>query len=276
MKTLTDQQVRDIFDYNKDTGIFTIIDHTVFMYKRNKTYTKETVQSAISIHIESRTGSKNLKVNVYGKQYIVAKLIWQWVYGGGYPKHKMHHIDKNNLNNKLDNLLLKSPTPINIAYIKNSIVYDPIEGTFTRNQNAAKNRGQQFLLKPDKYTKYHATLVKGRTVTAQQIAWILMTGELPLNFIDHKDGNKSNNKWDNLREVTESENSRNQKLNINNKSGCMGVLQTKYKTYQVSIANNENKSVFLGTFKTYEEAVKVRKEAERKYGYHANHGRKEE
>lgn len=274
MERLTDDQVRSIFDYNSKTGEFKIIDHTVFMYKRNKTYTKETVQNAISVHIESRTKAKNLKVNVYGKQYVVSKLIWQWVYGGGYPIYKIYHLDKDNLNNKLSNLKLKAPTPIDVEYIKNSMCYDPLTGIFTRNHKAAKNRGKPFLEKPDKYTKYHVTLVKGRTVTATQIAWILMTGNLPINFIDHIDGNKSNNKWSNLREVTESENSRNQKLPSTNKTGVIGVFKNKQGKFCTAIRGFDNKRVYLGTFSTLEEATKVRKKAEIKYKYHKNHGRK--
>ena len=275
MGRLTDEQVLSIFSYNKDTGILKIIDHTVFMYKRNKTYTKDTVQSAISIHIESRTGAKNLKVNVYGKQYVVAKLIWQLVYGGGYPTSKLYHIDKDNLNNRLTNLKLKPPSVIDIEYIKLSMEYNPTDGVFTRNQNAAKYRGEQFLLNQDKYTKYHVTTVKGRTVTAQQIAWILMTGNLPTNFIDHKDGDKSNNKWNNLREVTEADNSRNQKLISTNTTGCMGTSKTKNGNYQAYISGDDCRRISLGTFKTLEEAIKIRKEAEIKHGYHENHGREE-
>ena len=48
-------------------------------------------------------------------------------------------------------------------------------------------------------------------VLAHRVIWKLMTGEEPKE-IDHIDGNRSNNKWQNLRSVTASDNRRNTRL----------------------------------------------------------------
>jgi len=275
MKRLTDEEVKKIFSYDDNSGEFTIVDATPFLNTKNNIYTVENVQSAISVHIESRTKAKNLKVNVYGRQYVVAKLIWQWVYGGGYLTKKLFHKDGNNLNNKLCNLKIQAERPIDIQCILDTIDYDPIKGTFFKNKNAPRYKNRQILneISDTRYTNYCRAVIGGREVSAQQVAWIHMKGTLPNNLIDHIDGDTTNNKWSNLREVTEVENSRNQKINRKNKSGHMGVRITTAGNYTAYITGHNLKRIHLGTFSTYEKAVNAREEAELKYEYHKNHGR---
>jgi hypothetical protein len=77
-----------------------------------------------------------------------------------------------------------------------------------------------------------------------------MTGEMPKRCVDHKDLNKSNNKWENLREATYSQNSYNKKST--SKSGFKGVTFFKRDNNwkaQIDI-NGINKH--LGYFKTPE------------------------
>ena len=57
-----------------------------------------------------------------------------------------------------------------------------------------------------------------------------------------------------------------------NTSGCVGVSYITRDRRFVAQIYIDKKNVNLGYFKTFEEAVKVRKEAEKKYGYHKNHG----
>jgi len=61
---------------------------------------------------------------------------------------------------------------------------------------------------------------------AHQIAFAIMKDYIPY-FIDHKDENKVNNKWDNLREATRSKNGCNKGKRTDNKSGFKGVYWSK-------------------------------------------------
>lgn len=93
--------------------------------------------------------------------------------------------------------------------------------------------------------------------------------EAPSNMeVDHKDGDKLNNKRDNLRLCTRKENAKNRSLNSNNVSGFSGVHFTnsekRRKRWVASIRVN-GKKTSLGRFFTKEEAVRVREEAEKKY-----------
>jgi hypothetical protein len=83
--------------------------------------------------------------------------------------------------------------------------------------------------------------------------------------VDHIDGNPLNNRIENLRVATYSENSRNQKKRKNNTTGYKGVsFNKKYKKYTASICL-DGKVKALGSFNTPEEAYEIYKEAALKY-----------
>ncbi len=104
------------------------------------------------------------------------------------------------------------------------------------------------------------------------LIWVWMTGELP-NIIDHENGIRNDNRWINLKSIDRKMNAKNAKKRIDNTSGVTGVSWLdRLNKWQVSI-NQNRKSVYLGVYTDLEEAIAVRKKAEKEYGYHENHGR---
>jgi hypothetical protein len=92
-----------------------------------------------------------------------------------------------------------------------------------------------------------------------------MTGEWPSGVIDHKDLNKANNKWTNLRDVTESINSRNAPLHKLNVSGVSGVSwDSVNKKWHTSI-HVDGKMLWLGRFISLEDAISTRMAAEKEH-----------
>lgn len=90
-----------------------------------------------------------------------------------------------------------------------------------------------------------------------------MTGRWPVGDIDHRDSNKLNNAFCNLREVTEHENLQNQRrAHRNNKSGLLGVSH-QAQGYVARIYANGRKH-YLGTFKTGEAAHSAYLDAKRR------------
>lgn len=82
---------------------------------------------------------------------------------------------------------------------------------------------------------------------------------------DHIDGDRLNNRKQNLRIVKKEINPINCKRYANNTSGCKGVSWLeRLGKWQVNI-NVNKKSIYLGVYSDYDEAVRVRKEAEEKY-----------
>jgi len=91
--------------------------------------------------------------------------------------------------------------------------------------------------------------------------------------VDHINHVKSDNKWDNLRKVTATENKRNSPHCRNNTSGLMGISwRNDSKRWRARI-NVEGKCIDLGSFVNFHEAVNSRKNAEVFYGFHINHGK---
>lgn len=80
------------------------------------------------------------------------------------------------------------------------------------------------------HDKYYKVKFKGRTIAAHIVIWSIMVGEIPSGHtIDHIDGNSLNNKIENLRCVSKTVNSRNQKAMSTGTSGFCGVNISKYK-----------------------------------------------
>lgn len=90
-------------------------------------------------------------------------------------------------------------------------------------------------------------------------------------MIDHEDRDSLNNQRYNLRPATVKQNNENRQLASNNTSGHPGVYfnkRNKNKKWEARIFHY-GKQVFLGNYTTKEEAIKARKEAEKKYYTHA-------
>lgn len=93
---------------------------------------------------------------------------------------------------------------------------------------------------------------EGKQQMAHRLAHLYMTGSHPVEAIDHRDGNPSNNAWLNLRECTLRQNGQNRKVSKANKSGFLGV--SKHRCGWQSTIAKDGKYHHLGLFKTPEEA----------------------
>jgi len=114
--------------------------------------------------------------------------------------------------------------------------------------------------------------IKSRNYKAHRLIFLLHHGYLP-EFIDHINGMRSDNRIENLRDATKSENCRNSQISKNNKSGFNGVGWMKaLSKYRADISSG-GKKIYLGVHAKLSDAVKARIDAEEKYGYHVNHGR---
>jgi hypothetical protein len=63
-------------------------------------------------------------------------------------------------------------------------------------------------------------------------------------------------------------------IRSDNTSGRVGVVfDRRANRWVVRIHDNNRKCVYIGSFKTLDEAIAARDAADREYGYHSNHGR---
>ena len=120
---------------------------------------------------------------------------------------------------------------------------------------------------------YRSINVKNRRIPAHRIAYAIFYNEWPDDEVDHINGARHDNSIKNLRCVSSTENRQNTKIYSNNKSGQIGIFwNKKNKNWRARITVNK-KVIEIGSFKKIEDAVKARKDAEAKYGFHPNHGR---
>lgn len=96
--------------------------------------------------------------------------------------------------------------------------------------------------------------IYGKQYRGGRLAWFYMTGEWPLEYIDHKDGNRANDAWCNLREATYSESTHNRYLPVG-ESGLRGVrrIHSDPPRWEARIAVGYHRTT-LGTFDSAEEA----------------------
>jgi len=117
---------------------------------------------------------------------------------------------------------------------------------------------------------YRNACVGGRNYAGHHIAWALHHGRMPCGQIDHINHDRSDNRIVNLREVTPAQNQRNSSMDRRNTSGVTGVRwRGDRKAWEATIRVS-NKPIYLGRHASLDA---IRCAAERKYGFHANHGR---
>lgn len=122
---------------------------------------------------------------------------------------------------------------------------------------------------------YVAGSVFGVHVYAHQVAFAIMTGRWAEGQIDHINGKRDDNRWDNLRPVAPAENARNTAISSVNTSGVVGVSWNREKRrWWAYIYPEKGQRKLLGSFRHKADAIVARKNAERTYGYHENHGRR--
>ena len=114
--------------------------------------------------------------------------------------------------------------------------------------------------------------IKKRSFLAHRAAWAITHGEWPSNQIDHINGDRSDNRLDNLREFTAGQNARNRKRREGRK-GKVGVTwYADCRKWRAQIQAN-GVHISLGYYDDYKAAVAARLEAERDLGFDKNHAR---
>ena len=124
------------------------------------------------------------------------------------------------------------------------------------------------------HSGYLQVKVDGKYHMVHRIIWGLFNDKIPDNMeIDHINHIRDDNRLENLRLVTRQENRRNQSRSVKNTSGVIGVSRYEARNQWQSQIKVNGKNIHLGFYNDFEEAVKVRKEAENKYDFHENHSK---
>ncbi|NMC25065.1 MAG: HNH endonuclease [Serratia sp.] len=113
--------------------------------------------------------------------------------------------------------------------------------------------------------RYQIVHVNGNFYLCHRVVWCLHNDYWPAEDLDHINGNKLDNRIENLREVSRSQNMSNVGMQKNNKSGFIGVFwATREEKWQAVVAHNK-KNILLGRFDCPVTAALAYNEAALKY-----------
>lgn len=109
------------------------------------------------------------------------------------------------------------------ARLLEALHYDSRTGEFTCRSPRGGTRGVGASAGTTRKDGYRNIRLDGHMVLAHRLAWFYVNGKWPSHHLDHVDGDRSNNRINNLREASPKQNAANVKVHRDNRSGLKGV-----------------------------------------------------
>jgi hypothetical protein len=104
----------------------------------------------------------------------------------------------------------------------------------------------------DKSTGYHRIRIDGKLYKVHHLVWLYETGDLPKE-IDHINGKRADNRFENLREVTRRKNCQNREAHRKGRLHGASKIKNRWRSYTTV----NGKQVHLGCYATEKEANAV-------------------
>ena len=139
------------------------------------------------------------------------------------------------------------------ARLRELLEYDPQTGVFTWLADRGRMAKAGDVAGSLHHHGYVVIRIDGAIHRAHRLAWLYMHGFLPVNEIDHRNGIRSDNRSENLREATKAQNMGNQlNSHARSKSKILGVRFHKRDGKWTSEISTNKKRHYLGLFETAE------------------------
>ena len=151
--------------------------------------------------------------------------------------------------------------------LRHLLDYDPETGVFTW-QNPPSARVKQGATAGTLNEKGYVVIqIGGKPYRAHRLAFLHKKGEWPEGQVDHRNGTTADNRWDNLRIATPSQNQWNKGPQRNNTSGYRGVSYDKARRKWAAQIKVNGRLRKLGRFPTARKAsAAYEAEAQRIHG----------
>jgi hypothetical protein len=148
---------------------------------------------------------------------------------------------------------------LNQEKLKQQLSYNPETGEFTYIKSRFKNNIGKVAGHPHSEGYVQISLM-GKPYFAHRLAFLYMTGKWPVNQVDHKHGDKSDNRWSELREASVEQNNQNIGVRTTNASGYTGVSFNKAKGLWQANGYVQGGCKHLGLFSDPKDAAKAYQE----------------
>lgn len=155
---------------------------------------------------------------------------------------------------------MKSPTSL-----LERLTYDRDTGEFRWIAKPAKNISSGSIAGSRDKNGYTVIVIDGRQFLAHRLAWVFIHGNPPTAEIDHINGDRSDNRAINLRNVTRKVNAQNlRRPSIRNKCGSLGVYRCLRSGKLRASITVSGRTVHLGLFETIDAAHTAYVDAKRR------------
>jgi len=242
---ITYEEVRHVFDYRKDGE----------MIWKNP-YTKHSKKGDIAGHMKA---DGYCQMNYKGQQYKRSRLVWLW-HNRSLPERNIYHINGDHSDDRIENLAL-----LDESISDNKISYEIVRKYFDYRDDGNLiwkiYPGGSGLAMPGDVAGslsgngYYVIGFKGKRWKRSRLIWFWHHGYEPENFLDHINQIKTDDRIENLREVTNACNMRNSGNNKGNTSGVKGVYWYKRKDMWSVELHYNKKRYFLGYHNDFVDAV---------------------
>lgn len=238
---LTQERLRELLHYDLETGDF------------------KWIAGDFKGRLAGWVASGRRIIRIDGIQFYASRLAWLYVTGEW--TDGIYTLDCNKLNTKWSNLRKRrlKGEPLTQEYLKEILDYNPETGIFVWKTDHGSGQFVGSVAGTIHKKGYIYILINRQGFKAHKLAWLYMTGYYPnpKKQIDHKNNTKNDNRWENLRLVTNQQNCINKRLGIKNTSGYKGVTWCKSLNKWRAQTSYNRKKIFIGYFDDPKEAAKA-------------------
>lgn len=250
------ETVKELLEYNQENGVFRWLKAM-----------KNGAIKAGSIAGSAKRADGYYSLFICGKHYYCHRLAWYYV-TEKWPSRFLSHINGDRADNRFSNLShaehrrpkVHTGRELTHSVLLKTIHYNPASGEITWLVKRGRvSPGRKVGVKLSNGQKYKTIGLNGKYYMCHRVAWFYFYGSWPNGRLDHINGNMTDNRIENLREATASENQFNKKVKRGSASGVKGVSRSwnKWKAEITAFG----KTYRLGSFDTLEEAAEAYREA---------------
>lgn len=216
----TQDRLKELFHYDPETGLF--VRKTTF-----HPGPKDRKYGRVGAGRISELGYVLLMID--DTNYIAGQVAWAYVHGA-WPHARIKYIDGDKINNRISNIRVQDlvaddvkATKLTLERLKELVHYEPTTGWFTwRINNSTAKPGMR--VGSGHGLGYRQIGLDYKKYLEHSLAYFYMTGEWPTKQIDHINRDKSDNRWENIRHGSISDNGHNKGVSARSRTGLTGVL----------------------------------------------------